>query len=202
MSIGTVLPWQTVLCLQDIQYRTKPDVPQYGSFAHFTDCAVKEARPVKGNLAVEECYFAMFDVLKTVVTKYSRDGEIWYQLNTGFIRNDLVSLVTVRLQEGDYLYLCFINKIDSKLPLAGKSLVEMLNESQVEIKLSGYYGDDHQPYAYFEKMPGMLSDQEYAASAISALLQTVILSCNEYDIAWTPVLEVQRDFLSKSILAL
>lgn len=202
MNIGTVRPWQTVPCLQDRQCNTRPVIPQYDSFAQFAGCAVKDAGPVDGNLAVEHSYFAKFDVLKTVVTKYSRDGEIWYQLNTGFTRNDLVSLVTARLQEGDYLYLCFINGIDSKLPLAGKSLAELLDDSQVEITLSGYYGEDGQLYGYLENMLGMSSDPEYAASAVSALLQTVILSGNANDNEWTPVLREQRECLSKSIPSL
>lgn len=202
MNFGTVRPWQTVPCPQDTQCNSKPVLPQYGSFVHFAGCAVKEAGPVDGNLAVESSYFAVFDVLKTAVTKYSRKEEIWYQLNSGFIRNDLITFVTARLQEGDYLYLCFINEIDSKLPLAGKSLAEMLFDSQVEITLSGYYGDDRQPYGYLENMLGMSSDPEYAACAVSALLQTVILSGNANDNEWTPELREQRECLSKSIPSL
>lgn len=199
MTISAVLPWQVVPCVQDLHSTSQTIIQQYDSFARYSNSTVKDSVSANAKVAVENCYFATFDVLKVAVTEYTSNSEIWYQLSTGFIKDDLVSLTNVSLTIGDYLYLCFMNEINRELPLAGKSLAALLHSNQAEVKLSGYDGDERLPYGYFENMLRMspTSDSEYYASAVSALLQTVVLS-GKTDNEWTPELVEQLACLSRN----
>lgn len=197
MDIGKVLSGQSVLTSDRIR-NGGPDKQSYDSFVSCVDSKIGNAaiNSMKDNFVVEKGYFASFGDRNVVVTEYTSGAVTWHQLSTGFIENDFAVLVTVKLESGDFLYLCFTDDINAILPFSGKSMIDLMNDCPFKVRMSGCNGDASQPYGYLEKICRMSPDSEDVLGVTSALLQTMVYS-GKADNLWTTELIDQLRYFSE-----